>query len=217
MSCKKLLGLRLPDVEITETFLRKGFHSGSSKYRRFMEQDHLEEVYNFKDGVLEIRELLGRIHDQKIWYAGNCTRPWMPTELKQVRPATPSSRHSTLMTAYSLTCPRTDPGIRPCLRMAWLGAPAAAAPDDPSSRACMVNRRSNRRRQSPRSPASRSRGVCRTLRNPGGGRYNAVRPRRAQESGLLQCGEGIRRLFWVDAPVVARSRDQSGDSGGSGQ
>lgn len=78
MTYKKQFDLNLSDIDIIETCLRKELHNRSEKYQESVKQANAQVIDSSKQGVTEITELLGKIHNQKIWYAGDPTKPWMP-------------------------------------------------------------------------------------------------------------------------------------------
>lgn len=78
MTYKKQFNLNLSDIDIIETCLRKELHVRSEKYQELMKQKNAEATECSKQGVSEITQLLGKIHNQKIWYTGDSARPWVP-------------------------------------------------------------------------------------------------------------------------------------------
>jgi hypothetical protein len=78
MAYKKEFKLNLSDIDIIETCLRKELHVRSEKYQELMKTQNAEEIDCAKKGVSEINELLGKIHNQKIWYTGDPDKPWVP-------------------------------------------------------------------------------------------------------------------------------------------
>lgn len=78
MTFKKQFNLNPSDIDIIETCLRKEMHVRSEEYRKSVKQENPEEIDNRKQGVSDITELLGKIHNQKIWYSGDPNKPWLP-------------------------------------------------------------------------------------------------------------------------------------------
>ena len=78
MSYKKQFDLNVSDIDLIETCLRKELHIRSEHYQEQVKQDNAEEMESAKQGVSEITELLGKIHNQKIWYDGDPAKPWVP-------------------------------------------------------------------------------------------------------------------------------------------
>ena len=78
MTYKKLFNLNRSDIDVIETSLRKELGIRSEKYQESVKQENAEETDSFKQGISEITELLGKIHNQKIWYDGDPAKPWVP-------------------------------------------------------------------------------------------------------------------------------------------
>jgi hypothetical protein len=78
MAYKKQFNLNPSDIDIIETCLRKELHVRSEKYQKLAKQEDAEKIDICKQGVSEITELLGKIHNQKIWYSGDPAKPWEP-------------------------------------------------------------------------------------------------------------------------------------------
>ncbi len=78
MTYKKLFNLNLSDIDIIETSLRKELHVRSEKYQGSVKQENAKEIDSFKQDISKITELLGKIHNQKIWYEGDPAKPWVP-------------------------------------------------------------------------------------------------------------------------------------------
>lgn len=78
MTYKKQFDLNLSDINIIETCLRKELHFRSEEYNKSIGQDDPGAVDVRKHGVAEISELLGKIHNQKIWFGGKPDEPWQP-------------------------------------------------------------------------------------------------------------------------------------------
>lgn len=85
MAYKKQFNLNPSDIEVIEACLRKELHLRSEncqceccQCRASGKQKHAEKVDSSKHGIAEITELLGKIHNQKIWYEGDPDKPWMP-------------------------------------------------------------------------------------------------------------------------------------------
>ena len=80
MTYKKQFNLNPSDIDVIETCLRKELHVRSEKYQGSVKQEDAEEMDCYKQGISEITELLGKIHNQKIWYGGDPAKPWVPRE-----------------------------------------------------------------------------------------------------------------------------------------
>ena len=78
MSYKKQFDLNVSDIDLIETCLRKELHIRSENYQEQVKQENAEEMESAKQGVSKITELLGKIHNQKIWYEGDPAKPWVP-------------------------------------------------------------------------------------------------------------------------------------------
>jgi len=78
MTYKKTFNLNRSDIDVIETCLRKELHIRSEKYQGSVNQKNTEEMESFKQGISKITELLGKIHNQKIWFDGDPAKPWMP-------------------------------------------------------------------------------------------------------------------------------------------
>ena len=80
MTYKKKFNLNPSDIDLIETCLRKELHVRSEKCQcqGSAEHEHADEADSAKQRISEITELLGKIHNQKIWYDGDPAKPWMP-------------------------------------------------------------------------------------------------------------------------------------------
>ncbi|MBE9553829.1 MAG: hypothetical protein IMF05_10245 [Proteobacteria bacterium] len=82
MTYKKQFDLNPSDIDLIETCLRKELHIRSEKCQCQCQEsekhEHAEEMDSSKQAISEITELLGKIHNQKIWYDGDPAKPWMP-------------------------------------------------------------------------------------------------------------------------------------------
>jgi hypothetical protein len=82
MTYKKLFNLNPSDIELIEACLRKELHARSEKCHcqceGSAEHENAEEMDSAEHGISEITELLGKIHNQKIWYSGDPDKPWVP-------------------------------------------------------------------------------------------------------------------------------------------
>lgn len=78
MSYKKQFDLNVSDIDLIETCLRRELHIRSENYQEQVKQENAEEMESAKHGVSEITKLLGKIHNQKIWYEGDPAKPWVP-------------------------------------------------------------------------------------------------------------------------------------------
>ncbi len=82
MTYKKQFDLNPSDIDLIETCLRKELHIRSEKCQCQCQEpakhEHAEEMDSSKQGISEITELLGKIHNQKIWFTSNPAKPWVP-------------------------------------------------------------------------------------------------------------------------------------------
>ena len=78
MTYKKRFNLNPSDIDVIETCLRKELHICSEKYQESVNQENAEERESSKQDISEITELLGKIHNQKIWFDGDPAKPWVP-------------------------------------------------------------------------------------------------------------------------------------------
>jgi hypothetical protein len=80
MTYKKQFDLNPSDIDVIETYLRREMHIRSEKCQcqGTVEQEAAEEIDSAKQRISEITELLGKIHNQKIWYDGDPAKPWIP-------------------------------------------------------------------------------------------------------------------------------------------
>lgn len=78
MAYKKQFNLNVSDIDLIEACLRKELHVRSEKYQEQVKLENVEEMDDAKHGVSEITELLGKLHNQKIWYEGDPAKPWVP-------------------------------------------------------------------------------------------------------------------------------------------
>ncbi|MCP5083458.1 MAG: hypothetical protein GY948_17370 [Alphaproteobacteria bacterium] len=66
------------DVEVIEACLRKELHCRAEEYQESVNEDHAEGPDSSKHGMSEITEILGKIHNQKIWGNGETCKPSVP-------------------------------------------------------------------------------------------------------------------------------------------
>ncbi len=78
MTYNKSFHLNPSDIGIIETCLRKELSIRSDTYQVSVKRDNAEEMESFKKDISEITELLGKIHNQKIWFDGDPAMPWVP-------------------------------------------------------------------------------------------------------------------------------------------
>ncbi len=78
MTYKKQFDLNPSDIDIIETCLRKELQRRSEKFQESAEQENAEKMDKSKQGISKITELLGKIHNQKIWFDGDPAKPWVP-------------------------------------------------------------------------------------------------------------------------------------------
>ena len=80
MSYKKQFELNPADIDLIETCLRRELHIRSEEChcRGTEEREKAEKLDESKQRIADITELLGKIHNQKIWYGGNPAEPWVP-------------------------------------------------------------------------------------------------------------------------------------------
>jgi hypothetical protein len=78
MTYKKTFNLSPSDIHVIELCLRKELSIRSNNYRESVERENAEVMESFKQNISKITELLGKIHDQKIWFDGDPAKPWVP-------------------------------------------------------------------------------------------------------------------------------------------
>ena len=78
MTYNKSFNLNPPDIDIIEICLRRELSIRSSTYQGSVKRENAEETKGFKQGISEITELLGKIHNQKIWFDGDPAMSWVP-------------------------------------------------------------------------------------------------------------------------------------------
>ncbi len=78
MTYKKRFNLNPSDIDVIETCLRKELHVCSEKYQESVKQKNAKEKDCSKQGIAAITALLGKIHNQKIWFDGDPDKPWVP-------------------------------------------------------------------------------------------------------------------------------------------
>lgn len=78
MAYKKQFNLNVSDIDLIEACLRKELHVRSERYRKQIRQGNANDLDSAKHSVSEITELLGKLHNQKIWYEGDPAKPWVP-------------------------------------------------------------------------------------------------------------------------------------------
>jgi hypothetical protein len=78
MTYKKTFNLNPSDIDVIELCLRKELSIRSNNYRESVERENAKVMESFKQNISEITELLGRIHNQKIWFDGDLAKPWVP-------------------------------------------------------------------------------------------------------------------------------------------
>ena len=78
MTYNKAFNLNPSDVDVIEICLRKELSIRSDIYQGSVTRENTEEMESLKKGLSEITELLGKIHNQKIWFDGDPAKPWVP-------------------------------------------------------------------------------------------------------------------------------------------
>jgi len=78
VSYNKKISLNPTDVDVIESCLRKELHARSKEYQESVAQRDAEGMSSFKQSISEITNLIGKIHNQKIWYGGDPGKPWVP-------------------------------------------------------------------------------------------------------------------------------------------
>ncbi len=78
MTYNKSFNLNPSDIDIIEICLRRELTIRSNTYQGSVKRENAEETKGFKQGISEITELLGKIHNQKIWFDGDPAMSWVP-------------------------------------------------------------------------------------------------------------------------------------------
>ncbi len=78
MTYKKLFNLNRSDIDVIETCLRMELKIRSENHQELARRKTAAGIDSSSHGVSEITELLGKIHNQKIWYNGDPAKPWVP-------------------------------------------------------------------------------------------------------------------------------------------
>ncbi len=74
----KQFDLNPSDIDVIETCLRNELHIRSEKYRESVKRENVEKMDRYKQGISKITDLLGKIHNQKIWFDGDPAKHWVP-------------------------------------------------------------------------------------------------------------------------------------------
>ena len=78
MTYNKTFNLNPSDIDVIEICLRKELSIRSDKYQESVKRENPEEMESIKQIISEITDLLGKIHNQKIWFDGDPAKPWVP-------------------------------------------------------------------------------------------------------------------------------------------
>ena len=78
MTYNKTFDLNLSDIDVIEVCLRKELETRSEKYQESVKHEDAEERDCCNQGISAITEVLGKIHNQKLWYEGDPDKPWVP-------------------------------------------------------------------------------------------------------------------------------------------
>jgi hypothetical protein len=78
MTYNKSFNLNPSDIDIIEICLRRELTIRSNTYQGSVKRENAEDTKGFKQGISEITELLGKIHNQKIWFDGDPAMSWVP-------------------------------------------------------------------------------------------------------------------------------------------
>ncbi len=78
MTYNKKFTLNPSEIELIEICLRKELSVRSDTYQGSVKRENAEEMESFKQDISEITKLLGKIHNQKIWFDGDSAMPWVP-------------------------------------------------------------------------------------------------------------------------------------------
>lgn len=78
MTYNKRFNLNLSDIDVIEACLNMELHTRSVKYQESVKQENAEEMDSYKHAISEITELLGKLHNQKMWFPNDPAKPWVP-------------------------------------------------------------------------------------------------------------------------------------------
>ncbi len=78
MAYKKNFNLNPADIDVIETCLRNELHIRTEEYHKSADLDDAEEADSSRKRISEISDLLGKIHNQKIWFDGDPGKPHVP-------------------------------------------------------------------------------------------------------------------------------------------
>ncbi|MCP5086360.1 MAG: hypothetical protein GY952_06105 [Rhodobacteraceae bacterium] len=68
MKYNREFDLNPADIDVIEACLSKELHHRSDAYLELEKQEDAEAMEEAKLGIAEITELLGKIHQQKVWF-----------------------------------------------------------------------------------------------------------------------------------------------------
>lgn len=78
MKYNREFDLNPADIDVIETCLSKELHHRSEAYIELEKQEDAEAMEEVKQGITDITELLGKLHNQKVWYGRDPEHPVVP-------------------------------------------------------------------------------------------------------------------------------------------
>ena len=66
------------DIDLIETCLSRELHRRSERYQDSADQQDQADDVDRRAGIDEITELLGKLHQQKVWFGGDPEKDFVP-------------------------------------------------------------------------------------------------------------------------------------------